>query len=55
MSNKVEPDPIIVLLPDIVNDPVIPEFPLLCPVDRNVCEADMKFCPCHEPEMSDAI
>ena len=37
------------------NDPVIAESPLLCPVDKNVCEAETKFCPSHEPEIPAAV
>ena len=38
-----------------VKNPVIAESPFLCPVDKNVCEAEIKFCPCQDPEISAAI
>ena len=47
--------PLALILPTTSKAPVIAELPFLCPVDKNVCEADIKFCPCQEPEMSAAI
>ena len=53
--------PLAFILPEAViwfvtsKDPVIAESPFLCPVDKNVCEADTNSCPCQEPEMSVAI
>ena len=44
-----------VIVPVTVNEPVIAESPLLCPVVKNVWDADIKFCPCQEPEISVAI
>jgi hypothetical protein len=30
-------------------------LPLLCPVDKNVCEAEIKFWPCQDPEIPAAV
>ena len=49
------PEAVMWPLPESSNEPVMPESPLLCPVDRKVCDADTKFWPCQEPEMSAAI
>ena len=42
-------------LPTKNREPVITELPLLWPVDKNVCEAEIKFWPCHEPEIAAAV
>ena len=49
------PEAVMWPIPESSSEPVIPESPFLCPVDRKVCDADTKFWPCQEPEMSDAI
>ena len=49
------PEAVMCPLPDNSNEPVIPESPFLCPVDRKVCDADTKFWPCQEPEIFAAI